>query len=247
MIVEICANSFESARAAQVAGGHRIELCSELAVGGVTPSHGLMEKVVNELSIPVFVLVRPRSGDFCYSASEMDVMLKDIAFAKAIGVRGIVSGVLHPDHRIDMERTAQLVAASKGMSFTFHRAFDWTPDVAQSIEILIELGIERVLTSGQAASAEKGFEKLKEILALAGDQLGILPGGGIHPENVGAFKTAGFREVHASASRFYPSVALRVDPSVVERVPMHNTASLDEHQIGVSDIEKIKSLLKALH
>ena len=246
MIVEICANSFESARAAQLGGAQRIELCSELALGGITPSHGLLEKVLSELTIPVFVLIRPRSGDFCYSDDEMDVMLKDIAFAKAIGVQGIVSGVLHPDHKIDRKRTAQLVAASKGMSFTFHRAFDWTPNAEESIEILIELGADRVLSSGQASSAELGFEKIKRMLAISNGRLGILPGGGINPGNVLQFKKAGCKEVHASASSLRVSPSLSIDPTVVQKVPMHNTQSLDTHQLGTSDVTKIKALLKAI-
>lgn len=246
MIVEICANSFESARAAQQGGAHRIELCSELALGGITPSHGVLEKVLSELTIPVFVLIRPRSGDFCYTDDEMDVMLRDIAFAKAVGVQGIVSGVLHPDHQIDVKQTALLVAASKGMSFTFHRAFDWTPNAETSIETLIELGIDRVLTSGQHSSAELGFEKIKELLAISNGRLGILPGGGIHPENVLAFKEAGCKEVHASASSFRVSPSLSIDPTIVQKVPMHNTKSLDTHQLGASDVTKIKALLKVL-
>ena len=246
MILEICANSFESAQAAQSGGAHRIELCSELALGGITPSHGLLDKVVAALSIPVFVLIRPRSGDFCYSDDEMDVMLRDIAFAKAIGVQGIVSGVLHPDHQIDQERTGQLVSASKGMAFTFHRAFDWTPNAMESVDILIKLGIERVLTSGQKSSAGAGFEMLKKLLIHANSQLGILPGGGIDAVNVEAFKVAGFNEVHASASSFRKLAALSIDPSVLQSVPMHNTKTLDQHEVGFSDIDKIKALLKAV-
>jgi copper homeostasis protein len=246
MIVEICANSFESARAAQQGGADRIELCSELALGGITPSHGLLEKALSELTIPVFVLIRPRSGDFCYSDNEMDVMLKDIAFAKAIGVQGIVSGVLHPNHQIDIKKTALLVAASKEMSFTFHRAFDWTPNAKESIETLITLGVDRLLTSGQAPSAVSGFEKIRELLEISSGRLGILPGGGINPDNVKAFKSAGCKEIHASASSFQTSLALSVDPTVVQKVPMHNTQSLDNHQLGTSDIKKIKALVKAL-
>lgn len=246
MVVEICANSFESALAAQNGGAQRIELCSELALGGITPSHGLLRKVIDELSIPVFVLIRPRSGDFTYTDSEFDVMIKNIAFAKAVGAQGIVSGALHPNHNIDVERTTRLVTASQGMAFTFHRAFDWTPNAAESIETLIELGIDRVLTSGQAPSAQEGFEKLKEILGHSNGRLGILPGGGIHAGNAKAFKAAGFSEVHASASSLYSSVALNIDPSIVQRVPMHNTQTLNQHQLRVSDIEKIKALLTAV-
>ena len=124
MTLEVCAHSFESALAAQKAGAHRIELCNELSLGGITPSYGLLEKVMSELTIPVFVLIRPRSGNFAYSPAEVTIMLKDIALCKEMGVQGIVCGALTEDHHIDEIITQALVEASRGMEFTFHRAFD---------------------------------------------------------------------------------------------------------------------------
>jgi len=124
MILEICANSYQSAVNAEIAGAHRIELCSEISVGGTTPSYGLLKKVMYSLSIPVQVLIRPRSGDFHYSNAEFDIMKENILQCKELGCAGIVSGVLHADYTIDKKRTTELIELSKPLCFTFHRAFD---------------------------------------------------------------------------------------------------------------------------
>lgn len=163
MIIEICANSFESAKAAQLAGANRIELCTELSVGGLTPSHGLIEKVISELSIPTLVLIRPRSGNFTYSDDEFDVMLKDIAFCKKIGCVGIVSGFLTLENSIDFQKTKQLIEASEGMGFTFHRAFDWVEIPIEELQKLIDLKVNRLLSSGQKPTAIEGISLLKEL------------------------------------------------------------------------------------
>jgi len=128
MILEICANSYESAVNAQIAGAHRIEICSELSVGGITPSYGLLQKIAEKISIPVHVLIRPRSGNFCYTISEFEQMKTDILLSKKMGFQGIVSGILTKNNEIDIEKTKQLIALSKPLSFTFHRAFDVVKD-----------------------------------------------------------------------------------------------------------------------
>ena len=199
MKIEICANSYQSAMNAEKAGAHRIELCSELAVGGITPSYGLIKKVLQNISIPVHVLIRPRSGDFSYSDAEFEIMKENIQFCKNLGCKGIVSGVLHADNTIDIERTQELVKRSKPMSFTFHRAFDWVNDPKEEIMKLSEIGVDRVLTSGQEVSAEHGISLLKELRALS--DVGILPGGGINKDNIQLFQEAGFDEVHLSGTK----------------------------------------------
>lgn len=201
MEVEICANSYESALAAQAGGADRIELCQELSLGGITPSYGLIEKVVQTLKIPTYVLIRPRSGDFTYTNSEFDVMLRDVAFAKAQGVAGIVSAVLRSDNTIDLERTKLLMAASGELPFTFCRAFDWVPDPELALETLISIGVSKILTSGQAPSALEGLELLQKLLAKAQNHITIIPGGGLSLANVLSFKKAGFKEVHGSVSK----------------------------------------------
>jgi copper homeostasis protein len=201
MIIEICANSFESAQAAQDGGADRIELCNDLSVGGLTPSHDLIEKVIENLNIPVHVLIRPRSGDFVYSKKELDTMLSDIIFCKKLGCSGIVSGVLTSENTIDAIATRQLIEASDGMEFTFHRAFDCDVDVLSSINLLIDLGVTRLLSSGQQNKAIDGIELLNKMKLLAMDHLQIMPGSGINAENALAFKEAGFEAIHFSATK----------------------------------------------
>ncbi len=201
MIIEICANSFESAKAAQDGGANRIELCADLSKGGLTPSLGLIEKAIEKLNIPVHVLIRPRSGDFIYSKKELDTMLKDIEFCKELGCSGIVSGVLTSENTIDERATRQLVKASEGMEFTFHRAFDCGIAVVSSIKLLIDLGVTRLLSSGQQNKAIDGIEILNKMKLLSNDQLQIMPGSGINAENALAFQKAGFEAIHFSATK----------------------------------------------
>lgn len=234
MVLEICANSFESAMAAQKAGAHRIELCSELSVGGITPSFGLLERVLSEITIPVYVLIRPRSGNFTYSKYEVDVMLKDIKQCAKLGVTGIVSGALTVSNDIDVEVTQQLLKASGGMDFTFHRAFDWCQNPFEALKILEDLGIQRVLSSGQQATAFEGIELLKELKSLS-KSIQIMPGGGINIKNVLAFKEAGFNEIHCSASEKIQT--LKTPPNVSMQSP------LEEGIITHSSEEKIRELL----
>lgn len=231
MKLEICANSFQSALNAQQAGAHRIELCSELSIGGITPSYGLIKKVVEELSIETVVLIRPRSGNFVYSDSEFQVLKNDIRICKKFGVDGIVSGVLNADDTIDIERTKELVELSKPMPFTFHRAFDVVQKPKKALQELIELGVHRVLTSGQKLKAINGLVLLKELKELGGTRIKILVGGGVNPENVRMFKDAGFLELHASASKVSNNKTSEY---------FGNTAQT------VSDVETIQAILKAI-
>ena len=221
MILEICANSYKSAINAQRAGAHRIELCEDLSVGGVTPNEQTLAKVLEELSIPVFVLVRPRSGDFNYSDEEFHMMLQTIDVCKAKGCAGIVAGVLNTDRTIDEQRTNTLIEHSRPLAFTFHRAFDEVIDPKTSLEILIRLGVDRILTSGQEAKAIEGLPMLKALNQLANEKLIIMPGSGINPNNALNFKKAGFIEIHGSASKLVNGEK-------------------------VSDIDTIKSILHAI-
>ncbi len=200
MLLEICANSYQSAINAQDAGAHRIELCQELSVGGITPSCGLLKQVINNLEIPVFVLIRPRGGNFVYSDDEFEIMKIDIQLCKNLGCQGIVSGVLNADKTIDINRTRELVELSKPLPFTFHRAFDEVVFPKQALEHLIGLGVDRVLTSGQETSAELGLKLLQELNRISKGRITILAGGGISAENASKFKNAGLNEIHASAS-----------------------------------------------
>jgi len=231
MTLEICANSYQSAKNAQEAGAHRIELCQELSVGGITPSYGLLKKVSEELSIENCVLIRPRSGNFVYSDSEFELIKYNINICKDLKCHGIVSGILNPDNSIDIKRTKKLIELSKSLSFTFHRAFDCVPNPFKALEQLIDLGVDRILTSGQEVSAEKGLELLKKLKEKANGRIGILPGSGINPDNAKYFKDAGFNELHTSASKVIKNIA---QPSLFDVVQKE------------SHIETIKSILKIL-
>ena len=201
MIVEICANSFESAVAAQNAGADRIELCTQLAVGGLTPSPHLIKKVISELFIPVHVLIRPRKGNFCYSKKELNIMKNDIEFCKIVGCSGVVSGVLQSDLTIDLIATKQLIEVANGIDFTFHRAFDCVKDPLVSLENLIDLKIKRVLSSGLKPSAIEGISLLSKMNKIANQQIEIMPGSGINLDNVLRFKNKGFTSIHLSATQ----------------------------------------------
>lgn len=229
MILEICTNSYQSAKNAQEAGAHRVELCQELSVGGITPSYGLLKQVVDTLSIPVFVLIRPRSGNFVYSEEEFDIMKHDIQLCKNLGCEGIVSGVLNKDNTIDIERTKELIDLSRPLQFTFHRAFDCVKNPCEALEQLIDLGVDRVLTSGLETSAEKGLNNLKQLQEQANGRIIILAGSGITFENAKLFKEASFKEIHASAS-----------------TEIKSDGSLFSTPLTYSDPKKIKAILDAI-
>jgi copper homeostasis protein len=229
MLLEICANSFQSAINAEQAGAHRIELCSELSVGGITPSFGLLKKVLSALTIPVNILIRPRSGDFVYSQDEFDIMKRDIELCKNLGASGIVSGILTVEGNVDNLRTKALIELAKPMDFTFHRAFDELRDPLKGLEQLIDIGVDRILTSGQQSKAEKGLESIKEFLRQANNRVKIMAGAGITAQNVSKFKAIGIKEVHASAS-----------------VSIDQQNGLFSLPQTVSDPEHIRALLDAL-
>ena len=231
MILEICANSYQSAVNAEIAGAHRIELCSEISVGGITPSFGLLKKVLQSPTIPVHVLIRPRSGNFTYSSKEFDIMKENIRLCKDLGCDGIVSGVLHKDNTIDIKRTSELIELSKPMSFTFHRAFDVVSKPKEALLQLLNLGVDRLLTSGQQEKAEDSIELLLELQKIAENKLTILPGSGINSENCIHFKNSGFSEIHSSASKIISS---KTHPY------FGNTPQT------VSDIDRIKNILDTI-
>jgi len=229
MLLEICANSYQSAINAQDAGAHRIELCQELSVGGITPSCGLLKQVINNLNIPVFVLIRPRGGNFVYSGDEFEIMKHDIQLCKNLGCQGIVSGVLNADNTIDINRTRELVELSKPLPFTFHRAFDKVVSSKQALEYLIDLGVDRILTSGQETLAELGLELLEEFNTISKGRITILAASGINSDNASKFKEIGLKEIHASASS-----------------PLEENNSLFSMPRTYSDPKKIKAILNAI-
>ena len=196
MIIEVCAESYEYAEKAEKAGADRIELCKDLHLDGLTPNHESAKRTIDRLNLPVFILIRPREGGFTYSNEEFELMKQDIVKFKEMGCKGIVSGILNLDNSIDLKRTKELVELSKPLEFTFHRAFDMVTDPLKELEKLIQLGVDRILTSGQKQKAVKGIELLKELKKNAKDKIIIMPGSGINKSNIMNFKS--FNEIHGS-------------------------------------------------
>lgn len=238
MLVEVCANSLESARNAERAGAHRIELCSELGVGGVTPSAGLIQLVKKELTIPIHVLIRPRGGHFTYSDAEFEVMKADVLACKALGVHGVVSGILMEDFSVDMERTRTLVELAEPLHFTFHRAFDWVAKPLETIKQLEELGVQTVLTSGAAPSAEKGINHLKSWQQ--NTMMTIMAGGGVSPKNASKFKDIGLRAIHCSGTSFGSHISLD------GKISMNSAKHLVEDEVAISNLETLASVVEAV-
>ncbi len=197
MKFEVCVDSVSGVRAAEAAGADRVELCSDLLEGGITPSRGMIRRARGVEGIGLNVMIRPRGGDFLFDDDEFSIMEADIDTAKAEGADGVVIGLLLADGTIDANRTGALIARARPLSVTFHRAFDMTPDPFASLEILIELGVERVLTSGQEASVLEGLPLITELVRRAGDRIVIMPGGGITSRNVERIVSAARpRELH---------------------------------------------------
>ena len=200
MIIEVCAESYEYAVKAEKAGANRIELCKDLQLDGLTPDYETAKRTIDKLNIPVFILIRPRGGDFIYSKEEFELIKSDIVKFKEMGCKGIVSGVLNDDNSINLERTKELVELSRPLEFTFHRAFDLVINPLKEIEKLIELGIDRVLTSGQKKTAIEGLDLLLELKNISKNRLVIMPGSGISPMTLKKFKS--FSEIHGSFTRY---------------------------------------------
>ncbi|GAB2866342.1 copper homeostasis protein CutC [Hymenobacter ruber] len=205
-ILEICAASLASARAAQAGGAHRIELCQNLEQGGTTPSYGLIRAVRAQLQIPVFVLIRPRPGGFVYDANELAIMRGDIEICRQLGCEGVVLGVLDATGRVDMTACRHLIETASGLQVTFHRAFDACPDQSQALEDVISLGCQRVLTSGGRATALEGQSQLAALVTQAAGRISIMPGAGINGDNIQTLaNSTGAQEFHASARRRVPA------------------------------------------
>ena len=201
-IIEVCCSSLGEAREAAAGGARRIELCSAITCGGVTPSHGTIEAIAQaNLNIDINVLIRPREGGFCFTEDEITTMCRDIEFCRKTGVHGVVIGALTHDGEIDIEACQRMIEAAGELSITFHRAFDVCRDPHKALEQIISLGCDRLLTSGQKPSAELGTELLAELVKQAAERIIIMPGAGINPQNIALIeqKTAA-TEFHSTAA-----------------------------------------------
>lgn len=243
ILIEACVNSTASAMQAQKGGAGRVELCENLHDGGVTPSYGSIKAARKYLEIILNVIIRPRGGDFVYSPLEMEIMEDDIRMCKELGVDGVVIGVLNPDGSINREHMERLIALARPMSVTCHRAFDRSRDPFEALETLIELGVDRILTSGQQASAEKGAELLTQLVEKAEDRMiVIMPGVDINAANIASLiQKTGACEFHVLADK-------KVESSMTFRntkAYMGDDPNRQEYEIAITDWEQIRDICKA--
>ncbi|QLO51929.1 copper homeostasis protein CutC [Klebsiella grimontii] len=223
-LLEVCCYSMECALEAQRRGADRIELCAAPQEGGLTPSLGVLKSVREAVTIPVHPIIRPRGGDFCYTAGEFAAMLDDVAAVKDLGFPGLVIGILDADGRVDRARMKKIMAAAGTLAVTFHRAFDMCANPRQASVELAELGFQRILTSGQQASAEKGISLIRELISQSDTPI-IMAGAGVRAANLPLFLQAGVKEVHTSAGQWLPSPMRFRNPGL----SMSTDAEADEY------------------
>ncbi len=242
VLLEVCANSVTSALAAQDGGAARVELCENLNEGGTTPSHGEISTARKLLHIKLYVLIRPRPGDFLYDSLEYDIMVTDVKYCIEAGCDGIVIGMLNADGTIDKERCAKLVHLAKqwGVGVTFHRAFDMCADMDQALEDIIEIGCERILTSGGKSTAIEGSRIIAGLIKKAAGRIIIMPGSGISEKNVADLvEFTGAVEVHSSArARVQSKMDFKND-----HIIMGDNYG-DEYANEVTDIDRVRNILK---
>ncbi len=215
ILLEICCGSLEDAMEAERGGADRVELCSALFLGGLTPSLGTVIEAKARLNIPVMVMIRPRSAGFCYTEPEFASMERDAALAVEHGADGIVFGVLRRDGALDIERCKRIRQIIDNRQAVFHRAFDVTPDPFKTLDQLIDLGMTRVLTSGQEDSVPEGTPLIKRLIDYAGDRIEILPGGGIKPYNLRqVVAETGCKQVHLTAFKTQNDPSTQARPQV---------------------------------
>lgn len=242
-MLEVCVDTIQSALNAEKGGASRIELCSALSEGGLTPTVGLLKTIKSTLSIPIYAMLRPRRGmDFVYSDEEISSMKYDALQLKRVGADGFVFGVLNPDATVNTNVCKDFLEIISPLPATFHRAFDFVPDPFNSLTRLIQLGFSRVLTSGQACSAVDGISLLKELTELAKDRINIMPGGGINASNVGEIlsKVPATKEIHASCRM-----------PIITNYPSHkNSCALGSNdsltEFLITNVDTVRELVTAI-
>jgi copper homeostasis protein len=197
--LEVCVDSAEGLAEAVAGGADRIELCAALALGGLTPSAGLMA-LAAQCRVPVVAMIRPRAGDFVWTDAEVAMMEAEIATVRAAGLAGVVLGASLPDGRLDVRVLRRLVVASTGLDLVLHRCIDLVPDMDAALEEAVALGFHRILTSGGEATAEAGAAQIAALVVRAAGRIAIMPGSGVTPDNAGMLKGLGIAEIHASCS-----------------------------------------------
>ncbi len=244
MKIEICVEGIDGLVAAQEAGADRVELCASLVEGGLTPSLGVVRESLKVATIPFHVIVRPRGGDFLYSALEFATMLDDIRALRELNIAGVVIGCLTADGRIDETRMTSLVEAAGPMSVTCHRAFDMTRDIDEAVEALVRCGIDRVLTSGQRDTGLEGADNLRRTVAAANGRLVVMACGALDDTNIAEVLTrSGAPEAHFAAGKVIPSSMTYRNPNV----GMGGTAIEREFELSITDIDFVRRTIAAAH
>ena len=239
---EICANSAESCLAAQEGGAHRVELCASMPEGGTTPSFGEIKQARKLIDIRLHVIIRPRGGDFLYTPLELDIMEEDIRMARQAGADGIVFGCLTPEGELDMAAMQRLMKLSEGMSVTFHRAFDYVRNPQEALEQLVELGVDRILTSGQQPTAMQGVGLLAELVTQAAGRIVVMPGCGVNEWNIAELAAGtGASEFHFSAREIKESKMQLRNPAL-----SMGSSDADEYAHLVTTAARVRQTIQAL-
>lgn len=240
--LELIAFTIQSCIDAQNAGAHRIELCDNPGEGGTTPSYGFIKAARNILTIDLYPIIRPRGGDFLYSDEEFDIMKSDINVCKVFGCNGVVIGILNADGTVDKKRCKELVALAKPMKVTFHRAFDRARDLKQALEDVIDIGCERILTSGGVPNAGDGAAVIAELVKQAGDRIIIMPGSGVRADNIKMIaETTGAKEFHTSARKHFES-KMEYNPGNMKEQLIQVGLNVDEVRAITNELAGIKFL-----
>ena len=236
MTLEICCYNLHSALIAQEAGAHRVELCADPGDGGTTPSYSLIKTARKKLNIALYPIIRTRGGDFLFSDEEFEVMLHDVIACKKIGCDGVVIGILQTDGTVDKSKCRQLVEAAYPLGVTFHRAFDWAINPFEALEDIIDIGCERILTSGQQPTAIQGAPLIADLVKQSADRIIIMPGSGIRASNIAdVAKDTGATEFHSSA---------RIN--IKTSMAYLNTAMQEEQVTVMADRHEIENMLKQI-
>ncbi len=240
-LIEVCVTSVQSAINAQKGGALRVELCDNLIEGGTTPSYAAIKLARKELHIGLYIMIRPRGGDFCYSDLEFEIMKEDVIAIRELGADGVVAGILLPDGNIDVERMSVLNKLAGDLGFTCHRAFDMTIDKFRALEELIGLGAERILTSGGKNKAPDGKELIKQIIIKSAGRIIIMPGSGVNEESILDLKGhTGATEFHVTGRSLYPGKMIFRNPEV----SMGDNITVPEYDQWMTDSERIKKIVE---
>ncbi len=243
VLMEVCVDRLEDAVAAEAAGADRIELCGALELGGLTPSIGLVEAVLDATSLDVVAMIRPRAGGFEYDDEELSVAWRDAERFLTAGIHGLVFGALHPDGEVNTEACRTLVQLAPGKKTVFHRAFDYVPDPAIALDELIGCGVSRVLTSGRQATALAGAAMIREFQDRVGSRIEILPGGGIQAENVAEIvQRTGCNQVHLSGSTVRSETSLGKNASLATR----DGRLFEPHEYRCVSVEAVRGVRESL-